>query len=92
MFFYYYVPDGEDEGWIYKKSKQGQYRIHALFLSDFEYPFWSRKQLLAFHSKESVHEYYDSPDRPEHSARVSPKQAETIIKRWKKLAKNFGGE
>lgn len=89
--------DGEateyEDGWLYKKTPNGKFRIQALFLNEFEHPFHNRKQLLKDHGADGLDEEgYDQKNRPNDALPISAAKAKSLIKKWKAAAKELWSE
>jgi len=79
-----------EDGWLYKKTPNGKFRIQALFLNEFEHPFHDRKQLLKDHGFDGLQEEgYDQKNRPNDAIPISAAKAKSLIKKWKAAAKEL---
>jgi len=75
-----------EEGYIFTKTPNGIFRLFCLFISDYDKPLQTRKELLAELGKIGVFEAYDIEDPYlADLQKITQNKAKSIINHWKQI-------
>ena len=90
------IPESKDDGLIHRRVNQGPYRFWAMF-NHISEEYISRKDLLkefAINKDNAwkdwkMEEFDDDGDGPIQATTITRQNANKIMRKWRKLAKNY---